>query len=88
MTSDHHPSTGAGNPHSPAPLSIPVFSICDVCGQADEQSSMVDGMCRECIGVVREGIRLERERRVGRFDALTAAVIGFWAAVIVWRWMR
>ena len=84
MTSDHHSLQGAGNPHSPAP-SLPVFAICEVCGQADEESAMPDGMCRDCLGVVREGIQLERERR---FDWPFAVVIAAIAALIVWRWWR
>lgn len=84
MTSDHHSLQGAGIKHSSAP-SLPVFAICEVCGQADEESAMPDGMCRECLGVVREGIRLERERR---FDWLFAVVMAVVAAVIVWRWVR
>lgn len=67
---------------------IPVFVICEVCGEADEQANMTEGMCRNCIGVIREGLREDRQRKVDRFDALTAFVIGFWAAVIVWRWVR
>lgn len=64
---------------------IPIFAICEVCGQADEQSFMTEGMCRECLGVVREGIRLERERR---FDWPFAVVVAVIAAVIAWRWVR
>lgn len=88
MTSDHHHSLrGAGRKSEPAP-SIPVYSICEVCGQADEKDAMTEGMCRDCIGVVREAMLAEHQRKVGRFDVLTAVVIGFWAAVIMWRWLR
>lgn len=84
MTSDHHSLQGAGMQHSPAPP-LPLFEFCEICGEADEQSAMVEGMCRECLGVVREGIRLERERR---FDWPFAVVVAVIAAVIVWRWVR
>lgn len=87
MTSDHHSLQGAGNPHSPAP-SIPVYAICDVCGRADEQPAMREGMCRDCLGVVREAIRMERERQgMQRFDWPTAVVMAAVAMVIMWGWV-
>lgn len=67
---------------------IPIFSICEVCGEADEQANMVEGMCPNCIGLIRDGLREDRQRKVDRFDAITAVVIGFWAAIIVWRLFR
>lgn len=69
---------------------IPIYAICEVCGEADEQASMVEGMCPNCIGVVRYVMEEDRRRNRGvdRFDAITAVVIGFWTAVIVWRLFR
>lgn len=67
---------------------VPVYCCCEVCGKADEKDAITEGMCRDCIGVVREAMLAERQRKVGRFDVLTAVVIGCWAAVIVWSWLR
>lgn len=89
MKSEQFPLHGAGRKSEPA-LHIPVFAICEVCGEADEQAVMREGMCRNCVGVVREAMKenSERDRKVDRFDAITAIVIGFWTAVILWRWLR
>lgn len=88
MTSDHHHSLrGAGNQHSPAP-SLPVYSICEICGEADERTAMTDGMCRDCIGVVREALRMDREKRQEPFHWHVALAMAVVAVAILWRWVR
>lgn len=84
-----NPLQGAGNPHSPAPSlyrPLPVYVICDVCGEAEEQSR-VKGICCLCLAVVQEGSR-KYEQQQRRFDWITAVVMAMVAAVIMWGWMR
>lgn len=70
---------------------IPVYAICEVCGGADEAGTMTDGICTDCIGCIREAMRMERDRQEEALPPLlvpAVVMICFWAAVITWRWCR
>lgn len=89
MTSDTNSLNGAGTQHSPAP-SLPVFAICDVCGGADEEQHMWDGMCRQCIGILRQALGRYREKDQSKTGLSLVALgcIVFWTAIIAWRMFR
>ena len=91
MKYDRHHSIGAGNRHSPAP-SIPVYSVCEICGEADESHEMMDGMCRKCVECLRRGLRQVQENseldKPVRFYWTVAAVMAGVAVWIMWRWIR
>lgn len=102
MTSDHHPSTGAGNPHSPAP-SLPVYAFCDLCGQAEEAELIrpyattlfAAHLCPWCLREAEKDYReIQREEAAKSRNISRAALVCvvFWVAVagvaIAWRWWR